>query len=94
MRKKRLSIIVLIVALILLIPLIAMQFTDEVNWTLFDFSVAAVILLCTGWAIDLVIRKVKSSTYRIILSLAIIAILFLIWAELAVGIFETYLSGE
>ena len=52
------------------------------------------LYVCTGWAIDLVIRKVKSSTYRIILSLAIIAILFLIWAELAVGIFETYLSGE
>ena len=94
MIKKRLSIIVLIVALILLIPLVAMQFTNEVNWTLFDFAVAAVILLCAGFAIDYIIRKVKSSTYRVILSIAIIAILFFIWAELAVGIFEAYLNGK
>ena len=71
-----------------------MQFTDEVKWTLFDFVVAAVLLLSTGLAIDFVIRKVKSNKYRIALSLTIFAILFLIWAELAVGIFGTALSGH
>lgn len=94
MRKKRLSIIVLIVSLILLIPLIAMQFTDEVKWTLFDFVVAAFLLLSSGLAIDFVIRKVKSTTYRIVLSLIIFAIVFLIWTELAVGILGTPLSGN
>lgn len=94
MKNNRLSIIVSIVSLLLLIPLIAMQFTDEVKWNLFDFVVAAVLLLSTGLAIDFVIRKVKSNKYRITLSLTIFAILFLIWAELAVGIFGTALSGH
>ena len=89
MKNKRLSIIVSIVFLLLLIPLIAMQFTDEVNWTLLDFAIAAVLLLSSGLLIELVIRKVKSTKYRIALSLTIIAILLLIWAELAVGIFGT-----
>jgi hypothetical protein len=32
------------IAIILMIPLIAMQFTDEVNWSPFDFAAAAALL--------------------------------------------------
>ena len=87
MKNKRLVIIVLIVALLLLIPLIAMQFTAEVNWTLFDFIAAGVLLLGTGLMVDLVLRKVKKKPVRIALFGGILAILLLIWAELAVGVF-------
>jgi hypothetical protein len=59
MENKRLMGIVLTVVVLLLIPLIAMQFTNEVNWTLFDFVVAGVLLLGTGFICELVIRKVK-----------------------------------
>ncbi len=94
MINKRLIIIVFSVMLLLLIPIIAMQFTDEVKWTLFDFLVAAVLLLSAGLTIDFIIRKVKRTKYRIALIVALLAILFLIWAELAVGIFGTPLSGQ
>lgn len=87
MQNKRLVIIVLIVALLLLIPLIAMQFTGEVNWALFDFIAAGVLLLGTGLMLDLVMRKVKKKPVRIALFGVVMAILLLIWAELAVGIF-------
>ena len=40
----RLSVCAIIVAFILLVPLVAMQFTDEVVWTLSDFVVAGVLL--------------------------------------------------
>lgn len=93
MQNKRLIGIVITVALLLLIPLIAMQFTDEVNWTLVDFIVAGVLLLTTGLMCELVIRKVTKIEYRIAICLAILATLLLIWAELAVGIFGTPLSG-
>ena len=94
MNNKRLIIILLTTIIILLITLIAMQFTDEVMWTLSDFVIAAVLLLSTGLAIDLIIREVKSTKYQIALSLTIIVILFLIWAELAVGILGTPLCGH
>jgi hypothetical protein len=94
MKNKRLIIIISIVAFLLLIPLMAMQFTDEVNWTLFDFVVAAILLLSAGLAIDIIIRKVKTSNYRIVLSAVDLVMLFLIWTELAVGIFGTPLSGH
>ena len=93
MQNKRLIGIVLTVALLLLIPLIAMQFTDDVNWTLFDFIVAGVLLLATGLMCELVIRKVNKIGYRIAICLAILAALLLIWIELAVGIFGSPLGG-
>ena len=94
MKNKRLIIIVLLAALLLLIPLIAMQFTNEVNWTLFDFIVAGILLFGAGLLCELVMRKVNKTGYRIVLCLVILAALFLIWAELAVGIFGTLLSGQ
>ena len=87
-QNKRLYWILISVAIILLIPLIAMQFTDEVKWTLFDFIAAAVLLLSTGLLCELVLRKVKKTKLRIAICLLILAMLLLIWAELAVGIFS------
>ena len=94
MENKRLIGIVLTVVVLLLIPLIAMQFTNEVNWTLFDFVVAGVLLLGTGFICELVIRKVKKTNHRILLCGVILAALLLIWIELAVGIFGTPLAGS
>lgn len=94
MKNKKLKLILLIVGSLLLIPLIAMQFTDEVNWTPLDFVIAGVLLLVTGLIFDLVIRKVKNIKYRIAILIILLVGLFLIWAELAVGIFGTPFSGS
>ena len=93
-QDKRLIGIVLTVALLLLIPLIAMQLTDEVNWTLLDFVVAGFLLLGTGLLAELVMRKVSKTNSRIAIIFAILVVLFLIWAELAVGIFGTPFAGS
>jgi peptidoglycan/LPS O-acetylase OafA/YrhL len=94
MKNKRLAIIVLGVLILLLIPLLAMQFTEEVNWTLLDFVVAAALLLGTGLMCELTLRKINKPRDRIAICVAILVLLLLIWAELAVGIFETPLSGQ
>lgn len=94
MKIKRLIIIILTPIAILLIPLIAMQFTEEVNWTLGDFIVAGVLLLGTGLLFELIIRKVKTPKYRIAIYISILLLLFLVWAELAVGIFGTSFGGQ
>jgi len=66
--------------------MIAMQFTDEVNWTLSDFIVAGMLLSGAGLLFDLVIRKVNKSEYRTIVYVVIVIVFLLVWAELAVGI--------
>lgn len=93
-QNKRIISIILAVPVLLMIPLIAMQFTDEVNWTLSDFIIMGILLLSTGVICELVIRSVKNSTYRIALCIVVLFMLFLIWAELAVGVFGTPFSGN
>lgn len=92
--NQRLTGILLTVAFILAIPFVAMQFTQEVNWSLFDFIVAGTLLLSTGLSIELVMRKVAKSEYRIAICVTLLIALFLIWAELAVGIFGTPFAGN
>jgi peptidoglycan/LPS O-acetylase OafA/YrhL len=94
MKNKRLLIILAIVVILLLIPLVAMQFTDEVDWNVFDFTIMGILLLGTGLLIELVLRKVKDSINRILISVIVLLVFFLIWAELAVGIFGTPFAGS
>ena len=94
MNSKRLLTIIFTTAVLLLIPLIAMRFTNEVNWTLSDFMVAGTLLLGTGLILDLILRKITSIKYRVVISTALLLVFLLIWAELAVGIFGTPFSGS
>ena len=93
-KNKRLKIILLIITILLITPLIAIQFTDEVKWTLIDFIIAGTLLLSTGLILDFIIKKIKNIQYRIALSIALFIILLLIWVELAVGIFGTPIDGN
>ena len=85
-KPKTIVILLSIVLLLLLIPLIAMQFTKEVNWSLIDFAVAGVLLFGTCFAIEFVLRKVKTRKNRVIICGIIILLILLLWIELAVGI--------
>lgn len=82
------------VAILLLIPLIAMRFTNEVDWDIFDFAVMGTLLLGTGLACEFVLRMVRSTGQRIVMCLSILVVLFVIWAELAVGIFGSPIAGS
>ena len=79
---------------ILLLPLLAMQFTHEVDWTLFDFLVAGALLFGACLAFELLARRFTTRTHRVIGGIAIAAILLLVWAELAVGVFGTPWAGS
>jgi hypothetical protein len=93
-QNKRLFGILLAVCILLLIPLIAMRFTNEVKWGPFDFMVAAVLLFGAGLACEFVLRTVKSTQYRLAVVGAILLALFIVWAELAVGLIGTPLAGS
>lgn len=80
--------------LLLLIPLIGMQFTSEINWSLSDFIAMGILLLGLGFTCEFVFRKITNKTYKLGL-IALIAIVFLlIWVELAVGIFNSPFAGS
>ncbi len=94
MKNKRLLIILSVVVILLLVPFVAMQFSNEVNWSVFDFVVAGGLLLATGLGIEAVLRKVKRIDTRVALCAAIVVTLLIVWVELAVGIFGTPLAGS
>lgn len=94
MKKERVILIFSIVVLVLAIPFVAMQITNEVNWDLPDFILMGLLLFGTGITYDLVIRKIKNSKLRIITCVILLVVLLLIWAELAVGIFGTPFAGS
>jgi hypothetical protein len=72
--------------LLLLVPLAAMQFTDEVVWTIADFVVAGVLLAGAGSALEVVVRKAHNMAYKAAAGIAVLTALFLVWSNLAVGI--------
>jgi uncharacterized membrane protein YoaT (DUF817 family) len=93
-QNKRLFGILAGIAILLLVPFIAMQFSRDVRWSPYDFIIAGILLLGTGLSIELVLRKVKTRERRIALCVTILALLFLVWVELAVGLFGTPIAGS
>ena len=77
--------IALATAVILLIPLTTMQFSNEVVWTVTDFIVAGALLSVTGTLFVLTARRMKK--HRLVTGILFFTGLLYVWAELAVGIF-------
>lgn len=94
MINKRLMIIMSIAAILLSVPFFAMLFTDEVDWGIMDFTIMGILLFGTGFVCEFILRMVKSTQSRIILCGVILLLFFLIWAELAVGIFGSPFAGS
>lgn len=88
MNKKGMLIVLIVTLVLLLVPLIAMQFTDEVNWEIMDFVLAGILLSGIGLILIFIFKRTGKSGYRIAASLAVIAVLALVWAHLAVGLFD------
>jgi len=87
MQNKVFAWIALVAVALLLIPFVAMQFTDAVKWTWFDFAVAGTLLFGMGSAFVLVARKIRGHYAVLVVGFALA--LVLIWVELAVGFFTS-----
>lgn len=73
-------------AVLLLLPLVAMQFTAEVNWNAFDFLVMGVMLLAVCTAYEIAARVARNNAYMLAAGIAAGACFLMVWANLAVGI--------
>jgi hypothetical protein len=71
---------------LLAIPALAMQVSDEVNWTVSDFVFAGVMIIGTGLLYEGVTKLSDSLAYRAGAVVALAAAFLLIWINLAVGI--------
>lgn len=79
---------------LLLVPFIGSQFSQEVQWTGFDYIVAAILLSGTSFVLDFVLTKAKNKQGRWAWGIIVVLALALVWAELAVGVFGSPLAGS
>jgi len=71
---------------IFLLPLVAMRFTDEVDWNGADFIFAGILLGGSGLLFELVARKSANNAYRAGAAAAIANAFLLVWITGAVGV--------
>ncbi|WP_426049289.1 hypothetical protein [Chryseobacterium sp. NFX27] len=93
-QKQKTILIYTTPAVLLCIPLLGNIFSQEFDWSPGDFVIGAVLLFGTAFIIDLIQRIVKNKTHKILLGGAVLILLFLVWAELAVGVFGTPFAGN
>lgn len=79
---------------LLLIPLIGMAITDEINWSLYDFIIMGSLLISLSIGINFVSNRTKNLKNRYLYIGILVLIFTFIWAELAVGIFGTPFAGS
>lgn len=79
---------------LLLIPLFGTIFSNQVNWSLFDFVIMGFLLGLLGLSIHFILERVRNKTVRIAPIIFVIIIFLMIWTELAVGIFGTQFAGS
>ncbi|RZK15192.1 MAG: hypothetical protein EOO43_15400, partial [Flavobacterium sp.] len=68
--------------------------TKEVNWSLADFLLAAILLFGVVFLCELVFTYIHNTQKRFFICLGILFLLFVLWAELAVGIFNSPIAGS
>lgn len=86
MNYKNLVKVFLVCLGLLSIPFIAMQVSSEVNWSVFDFIAAFILLFGAGLSYLFITKKLINKTYKIAAAITVFTALFLVWANLAVGI--------
>ncbi|AKA33804.1 hypothetical protein [Flagellimonas lutaonensis] len=92
--NKRLITLTLSGLALLLLPLVVMQFTDEVDWSPSDFLVMGVLLAAAIFIIELILRRVVKKQHRVALCIVVLLVFLLVWAELGVGIFGSPFAGS
>jgi hypothetical protein len=72
---------------LLLIPAVAMMYTDAVDWSPLDFMVMGAMLIAVGWAINWSVQYIPNKAVRRVVLALIIGLFLLLWMELAIGLF-------
>ncbi|MDG1758606.1 MAG: hypothetical protein P8K75_03835 [Schleiferiaceae bacterium] len=72
--------------MLLIIPLIAMPFSNQVDWTGSDFIIAGLLLFVAAFAIEVVLRLFTKKRNQVAIIAVLIFVFLSIWAELAVGV--------
>ena len=80
--------------ILLSIPFIAMQFSESVQWSLFDFILMGTLLTAVGFGTLWAVNSSKSKRKQRALIFLIFFVFHMLWVELSVGIFNSHIAGN
>jgi hypothetical protein len=80
--------------LLLLLPLIGMLISDEVNWSLFDFLIMGMLILSLSFGIKQILQATIKYKYKALFIALFLLVFMLVWVELAIGIFGSPIAGN
>jgi hypothetical protein len=90
LQQRTFSASVLLVALVtgilLMVPFLAMKFTAEVNWSVFDFILGGTVIFTTGLAFVVLMKYASNLVSRAAMVMALGTTFLMVWVDLAVGI--------
>ena len=84
---KHIAQVAVVTFLLLIMPAIGMQVSNDVNWSLTDFLVAGTLLFATGTVLQLIWHGVQDRQRRLFMAVGLLLLFAYLWVELAVGLF-------
>lgn len=93
--NKPQQVILIIIMLLLCIPLLEqLDSKAKFKWTFTDFTFAFILLSTFGFGVEYLVRKTTSKKGKFLIILVLTLFFMLLWAELAVGVFDSPISGD
>lgn len=95
-KMRRAQFVILFIVLVLLLIPFLEQLDGKAafDWGPFDFILAFLLLFTLGFGIEFFVRRIKSRQIKWLAILGIILFFVLLWAELAVGLFNSPIAGD
>jgi hypothetical protein len=94
LRHKIMVTVVVGTIFILATSLVAMQFTDGVSWSAFDFALMSVFLIGFGFILERATAVFRSSTHKAAIGAAVVVVAAVLFVELSVGLVGSPLAGS
>ena len=94
MQRKNYIRVLLITLFLLVFFYLGNEFNNAVKWQLDDFLIAGGFILAVGLILEWAIEQFGGRYKRMLFTLSMLFLIFLLWAELGVGIFNTPIAGR
>lgn len=78
---------------ILLVVFLASLLSDQVTWSIYDFLIGGGLIFVFATIETILWNKLKSK-HRLFVVLFVLLVFLILWAEMAVGLFDSPLAGS
>ena len=78
---------------VLLVVFLASLLSDQVTWSIYDFLIGGGLIFVFA-TIEVILWNKLKSLHRLFVVLFVLLVFLILWAEMAVGLFDSPLAGS